>query len=488
MILNLEKAREISTKTNNPIDIGYVEYGYLMYYIKIKKNDLALKSYHKSFEIFKSYEGYNTILAILLMQKSNLGQSSTNNKNDVTYFLSFYEYAQRSKNLHLMQAAANNLANYYLSTQKLTLDDSKFKEVLKLYEEAFQYAKLANSDSLELKSLELHYNINMATAYVELKPKNFKKALPYYKAAEYIIDNYNLREVRGFIYNNIGCYYRELKDVPNSIKYLTLAYEDGKNNKSPLDKTLPLDNLTQLYIELNRPIEALKYAREANDIRDQIFNEVIADNFKSLELFYETKEKNLKIEQLEVEKEYYSKINLLYFLLITLLCSTVIFIIAWFKKKQKLALQQKELLETQHELLNAKKVQLEKKALLTSIQVEEKNKLIKDIQFKILESEPINWKSVLKNEDDNDNDISKLNNIIENIDSSYIQRLRDSSSEKLTNTELKYAIYIYLNMDNQQISNIMKSDPNTVRINKYRLKQRLGLTKEQDLKEYLQSI
>jgi DNA-binding CsgD family transcriptional regulator len=43
-------------------------------------------------------------------------------------------------------------------------------------------------------------------------------------------------------------------------------------------------------------------------------------------------------------------------------------------------------------------------------------------------------------------------------------------------------------MDNLQIANTLKADPNTVRKTKYRLKQKFGLTKENDLQDFIQSI
>lgn len=59
---------------------------------------------------------------------------------------------------------------------------------------------------------------------------------------------------------------------------------------------------------------------------------------------------------------------------------------------------------------------------------------------------------------------------------------------KLTNQDLRYAAYIYLNMDNLQIANVLKADPKTVRMTKYRLKQKIGLGKEEDLQAFIQNL
>ena len=43
-------------------------------------------------------------------------------------------------------------------------------------------------------------------------------------------------------------------------------------------------------------------------------------------------------------------------------------------------------------------------------------------------------------------------------------------------------------MDNQQIANIMKIEPKTVRMAKYRMKQKIGLEKEIDLQTFIQNL
>ena len=60
----------------------------------------------------------------------------------------------------------------------------------------------------------------------------------------------------------------------------------------------------------------------------------------------------------------------------------------------------------------------------------------------------------------------------------FFNKLIEVSKNKLTNQDLKYAAYLYLNMDNVQISNVMKVETKTVCMAKYRLKQKIGLEKK----------
>ena len=43
-------------------------------------------------------------------------------------------------------------------------------------------------------------------------------------------------------------------------------------------------------------------------------------------------------------------------------------------------------------------------------------------------------------------------------------------------------------MDNQQIANILKVEPKTVRMTKYRMKQKMGLDKDIDLATFIQNL
>ena len=76
-----------------------------------------------------------------------------------------------------------------------------------------------------------------------------------------------------------------------------------------------------------------------------------------------------------------------------------------------------------------------------------------------------------------------------NLISEYLNRkLNEIAKTNLTNLDLKYCAYIYLNIDNQQIANLLKVEQKTVRMAKYRLKQKIGLEKTTDLSAFIQNL
>lgn len=150
--------------------------------------------------------------------------------------------------------------------------------------------------------------------------------------------------------------------------------------------------------------------------------------------------------------------------------------------------EEKHRLETEQKLAILQQEQLQKQAMVTSLQLDHKNTFINELKEKIKQQKEINLDKILKEEQLADNNFNGIQQIIQDVHPNFFKRLQELSKTRLTNLDLKYAAYIYINMDNLQIANTLKADPNTVRKTKYRLKQKFGLTKENDLQDFIQSI
>ncbi|TDS56863.1 hypothetical protein [Myroides indicus] len=63
-----------------------------------------------------------------------------------------------------------------------------------------------------------------------------------------------------------------------------------------------------------------------------------------------------------------------------------------------------------------------------------------------------------------DKDLNTIQNIIKEFHTNFFKKLNDIAVTKLTNLDIKYAAYIYMNMDNSQIASISNIDPKTVSV------------------------
>ena len=87
-----------------------------------------------------------------------------------------------------------------------------------------------------------------------------------------------------------------------------------------------------------------------------------------------------------------------------------------------------------------------------------------------------------------DEEIIDIQSQINNIHPNFFKYLKEISVGKLSSLDFKYITYIYLDMSKYQISKLLNVDANTERVNKYRLKQKIGLEKDADLRSFIQNI
>lgn len=87
-----------------------------------------------------------------------------------------------------------------------------------------------------------------------------------------------------------------------------------------------------------------------------------------------------------------------------------------------------------------------------------------------------------------DKDFPTLKTDIKEIDPEFISRLQQQSDNKLTQLDLQYCSYLKLNLTTKQMSKLLHVEPSSIRMNKYRLKQKLQLSKDQDLNTYLDQL
>lgn len=86
-----------------------------------------------------------------------------------------------------------------------------------------------------------------------------------------------------------------------------------------------------------------------------------------------------------------------------------------------------------------------------------------------------------------DKEIETLHHDVENMSVVFYEKLQ-SQFPDLTKTEIKICSYIRLKLSNAQIAQLQNIDPQSVRVSRYRIKRKLGLSKEHDLDNFLQTV
>lgn len=147
----------------------------------------------------------------------------------------------------------------------------------------------------------------------------------------------------------------------------------------------------------------------------------------------------------------------------------------------------------EQELLQTKQAQLQKELLAGTIQVEHKNKLLFNLKEKIAD-EQLSSKSTQKlnriiNQELNiDKDFDKIKNDFQNVHPLFFKKIQDITTQKLSTLDLKYCACIFMGLSTKQMALFFNVEPKSVRMSKYRLKQKLELARKTDLETFLKAV
>ncbi|XOV94065.1 MAG: response regulator [Bacteroidota bacterium] len=97
----------------------------------------------------------------------------------------------------------------------------------------------------------------------------------------------------------------------------------------------------------------------------------------------------------------------------------------------------------------------------------------------------VDIKSILKKIKNQQSSMNSWDSFMHHFDNVHPDFLARMKEEGLTINELKLAAYLKIGMNNKEIASLTGVEPGTVKSNLYRMKKRLGLTAETDLREYL---
>lgn len=479
----LNKAQELAILSKNPIDKAYVNLGLSRYYKNLEKNDLFIKSINESIETLSKYPNENFILTQLYFLRFKYKSENPLEKDVREDCFASNKYALKSKNDLLISFTYSNLGYFY----KKQFDETQNKKYLDSshvnYQNSFKHIELIKSPEARKRCLVAYY-LNYGSLLSVKTPESHNEILELCNKILLLCgDDEKFKEIRLSTYNNMGSAYENLGKISLAEEYFQKAYHLSKDDDDifTINKLVIINNLSRIYEEMKQPEKSLKFEREAQNLMSESNKKQFANNTKALEIFYSTEQKAQQIKQLEKERW-------LYIAILAFAVLSIIFLIYFFYNRQKSQKQKTALLETEQKYLALQQKQLQKQAMATSLQLDSKNTFINELRKKIREIKDPNLERILKDDQLVNNEFDDIQNILKEIHPNFFDRLQEVAKTKLSNMDMKYAAYIYLNMDNQQIANTLKADPKTVKVTKYRLKQKLDLKKEDDLRFFLQNL
>lgn len=501
-------ARKIANNSPNKLDYAYVNFGLAKYFRELGKYELFLKHFNDALKALTKIPNENVMLMRLYEEMVDYKLSTTFRANALEDYDKAIYYALKSENDFLSFSMYKNRACFNLRIYENKNEESyalKYKEDVK---NAGDFINKITYGRAKNKAQLYHYLLqaNLLTWSKKYKESNnlINKALSLDLSDKYLVS------IASDLYLTQGCNYHLLGEFQNAEKSYFKSADLNKGPKTiSSNQILALENLSILFNDIGKFDKAYHSQNQLLELIKKDSEIKLKDKTTALEIYYQTNEKIEKIKQLEIQNKIYSKQKLLYIGVILLSVIGIVFLISIIHYRQKINKQKTDLLQAEkyetelflqlekeekmrlqveQQLLTMHQKQLQKETLSVNARLDQKNTFIKELSEKIKDKEDPILERFFKEEKRTDADLFEIHTTIQRVHPNFYKKLVEISKLKLTNLDLKYAAYIYLNMDNQHISNILKVDLNTVRVTKYRLKRKLGLGKEEELSLFLQKI
>jgi DNA-binding CsgD family transcriptional regulator len=254
---------------------------------------------------------------------------------------------------------------------------------------------------------------------------------------------------------------------------------------------------------------ALKFQKKVTEYSAKLFDQKQALNAQKLEIQYEAEKKNNEVILLR-QKERYNQIQRYLYIgisIVSLLGLVFMFRSYHFRlryslqreKQLHLEKQEAELqtkldkeeqlrLRAEQQLLETQQQQLQKEMMANVLQMEHKKEVFSQLKEKLNDNHELNINRIWNEELLLDNDFNEAKLHIQQIHPDFFGLLNEKAQQKLTPLDLKLCAYLHLQMDTKKIASIMHIEPKSVRMSRYRIKQKLGLGKEDDLNVFLQKL
>ena len=478
--------------------------------VKDSQEALKLLENEKNVDHLKYYFNY-------LIYASYTGWDENNKMEH--YIRECDKYAQKTDNKNYIANVQLGYASVYLNKYRKSKEkkdiDSNFFYLQRAYQLFEEFPSKVSSNTLVVAA------INLANYYLEYDngpiAKRKELAYKYLDEAEIELKNDRARFSRWInIYGIKSDFAVKEGNTALAEQYLIegLSKLDSRRDNSLFRlEYLLFKHLADLSEKKGDIKSALNYQKKSESVLKQNFDQQQITNTQKLEIQYETEKKDQQLKLLGETADLRQRQNYLYGGLAILATLGLAFMFRSYhfklrysiEREKKLALEKEDAeqnaemqvrlereeqarLKAEQELLELKHQQLQKEALANSLIIEHKNDMLKQIQSKLQDGDPRDIQKLLREETLLNADFEDIKWQIQQLHPTFFSQLIEKANQKLTPLDLKYCAYIYLQMSTKQIAQVLHVEAQSVRMFKYRLKQKFGLSKESDLESFLQEV
>lgn len=481
---------------------------------------------------YKSFDSLEVMVHFCLQGLKELEQQADPYLASKLYYLLYAVNANWNKAEQADQYARKALT-YALQTDNYNVQSNAYAALAVAHEYAYTASKLpAERDSILLylrQAAQLYHQypgrvvphaygiicINIADCYQRFFPANDKRARDsaiYYAriAGDLLRSAPNSEEIVASSLGILSAYAQQAGDHRLAERYLQEAYLLMQTGK-PLYPTLitVTQSLADFYTQQGDYRRAMAFQKEVTTYSDKHFDQQQALNTQKLEVQYETAQKEREVQVLKEQEKSRRLQNYLYGGIAAASLLGLVFMFRAYHFRLRYSMQREKQLElekqesemqvrleqeararlkAEQQLLEARQQQLNTEAMANMLLLEHKNKMLHQLKDKLSDDEALHLQKMLKEEEVLDDDFEQAHLQIQQVHPGFFQQLGSRAQRKLTLLDLKLCAYLYLKMDTRHIARMMNIEIKSVRMSRYRIKQKLGLDKDEDLITFLQGL
>lgn len=506
------QALEAAETQKDPIGLAYAYYAKAVLHTILFDNKATIQWLHKALNQLDGQESEADLMARIYYLLYGVYTEWNDEAQALNYANKSLEYAIKAKNKNIVANAYSALAVVYSFQYEKTGDKSKRDQMMQALDQALE---LYQAYPGEVVANTYAYILNNKASYY----------LKYYDATEPMIKQAISKHVNEAIRivpntNDVAlasCYgiLSELSmkdnDLATAEAYLTKAYLLLVQKKKPYYHTLIniINSLVSLQVKKGDYQRALTYQQEATSYSNLLFNEETAATVNRLEAQFELKKKEQEIQMLQETVESKQKQKLLLLGIITLGIIGGFFMFRSYHYNLRYSLAREKQLEAENnqanlkvkyqeeeqarlkaeqDLLEVKQQQLETVMLASQLQLQHKSEVLKQVKENLNRTQDIDIKQILREEQITATSFEKTQARIEQVHPQFLKNITAHAQQKLTPLDQKYCAYFYLDLETKEIATLLHVEAKSVRMTKYRLKQKFGLDAQTDLVGFLKQL
>lgn len=392
--------------------------------------------------------------------------------------------------------AYQTLGTYYQLYHINHPDDLASRDSSLYYNKLALNTYMAHKDQMIIHSTMAIIALNMADTYAQGFPPSYRDTVFHYlDFAQKIGEETHHVEVIANVYGmksdfeTAAGHYEQAENL--LLKGLAVVSADSASNLAT--KVQFMSALASLAETRGNYKEALSYHKQYASLYAQLYDQDKLNITKELEAKYQVEKNATALKNLQQTAILHKRLGYLYIGLGLTLVIAFFFIFRSYHFNLKLASNEAMRLATEQQLLQERQERMQKDLLAGTLQVEQKNVLLKTLQQKIAENKhdktvltQIN--RIIDHDKRLDESLAEDKADFDNVNPEVFEQLKERSNNSLSRLDLKHCAYIYIGLTNKEVSQRLGIAPKSILMARYRIKLKLGLTKEDDLDEYIRSL